>query len=105
MSPESRKVTLGDDGKKGDGMTPERILELRRRSGATTPFESNIGFSGLGTEEALEMFGALEFLARLEAHLVDRRTMEPRHSREDHECPECVTLAELRASRRPPGDP
>lgn len=42
----------------------------------------------------------LDLLRRLEVHLSDRRKMEPRHSREDHECPECETLAELRHFRK-----
>lgn len=36
-------------------MTPERLAEIRSRSFATTPLESNIGFSGLSSEEADEL--------------------------------------------------
>ena len=46
------------------------------------------------------IFRELNLLRDLEAHLIRRRAMEPRHSREDHECPECETLAELVVVRR-----
>ncbi len=42
----------------------------------------------------------LGFLLQLEAQAGERRAMEPKHSREDHECEECEVLAELRVLRR-----
>jgi len=36
-------------------MTPERVAEIRSRAFATTPIESNLGFSGLSAEEADEL--------------------------------------------------
>lgn len=44
-------------------MTPARLAEIRARSGIVTPFESNIGFSGLGKEEAEELILAVEDLS------------------------------------------
>jgi hypothetical protein len=34
--------------------------------------------------------------ATLKTLLLSRRAMEPKHSREDHSCPECEVLAEMR---------
>lgn len=52
--------------------------------------------------EAIEMLTAQiksqDFQIRaLEACLIARHAMEPKHSQEDHECPECTLLADLRA--------
>jgi len=33
-------------------MTPQRLEEIKQRSGLVSPFEANIGFCGLGQEEA-----------------------------------------------------
>ena len=41
-------------------MTPERLAEIKARSGVWTPFEANIGFSGLAEEEARELIDAVE---------------------------------------------
>jgi hypothetical protein len=96
-------------------MTPERFGEIRERSRY-----ANGGFAGLSEQEAEELIAEVErlkdelqrafqredcwrngnaLLRRVEVHLVDRRKMEPRHSRENHTCPECETLAELRLAR------
>jgi hypothetical protein len=44
----------------GGTMTPERLKEIKERSGAASVFERNIGFSGLGEDEAKELFDALD---------------------------------------------
>lgn len=46
-------------------MTPERLAEIKVRSGVTTPFEANIGFSGLAEEEARELIEEVERLHAL----------------------------------------
>lgn len=40
-------------------MTPERLMEIERRAFTTTPFEDNIGFSGLSADEAKELIEAV----------------------------------------------
>lgn len=51
--------------------------------------------------EALEALRVsnLQNRALMEA-LVARRAMEPRHSQEDHECPECIMLADIKVLGR-----
>lgn len=66
---------------------------IRREKGRmNAPLAADSELARLREENAL--------LRRLEDHLYGRRAMEPRHSREDHTCPECETLSELKVSRR-----
>ena len=73
-------------------MTLQRLEELRR-----TAKERPLFFQE--TDELLAAAEEVLALRPVKDLLIARRAMEPRHSREDHECKECDALSELRRVR------
>lgn len=73
-------------------MTLQRLEELRRTAKERPLFFQETDELLAAAEEGLAMLPVVE-------HLHGRRVMEPKHSREDHECKECDALSELKRIR------
>lgn len=75
-------------------ITLNRLGQIRANS-----HNVKTGYSGLGAGEAKELLDAAEegiVLKILADLLLERRAMEPKHSREDHDCAECAAFDELK---------
>jgi hypothetical protein len=72
-------------------MSPERVLDAL--------LEISREVSGMAAE--IDRLRAENmYLLKLRDLVIARRAMEPQHSREDHECPECEVLSDLAALER-----
>lgn len=79
-------------------ITQDRLGQLRAQAR-----HGERGDCGLSKDQAEELLAVAEeaiVLGILANELMGRHAMEPRHSREDHDCPECAAFDELKRLRK-----